>query len=127
MSVIGNESSGRPIHYLDGRTLNNAGTLTLSSTNGAYYSLGFNNGAVLNNTGTFTMNGTSIYQNTGAAGTVNNAGTLIASAGGGFMNGVTFNNTSSVSVQDNGNFEESTLAALAAEPSRERALVAHGI
>ncbi|HEX3108095.1 MAG TPA: LamG-like jellyroll fold domain-containing protein, partial [Thermoanaerobaculia bacterium] len=67
------------VPFLDGRTLNNAGTITFNSTNYMYVQ----NNAILNNSGTIDFPGDSAMYLSGAAGTtmVNDSGTIKKSAG----------------------------------------------
>ena len=83
---------------LDGRTLNNTATMTLSN----FVQLNLQNGAVLNNSGAInvqTTSGSSI-SNAGGGGTFNNSGTLTIQTGDEFkIDGVVFKNSGTVNVQ----------------------------
>lgn len=103
-SLVG---GGPTYKYLDGRTLNSAGMLTLSDSGASstvdYNSLRLSNGAAINNTGTFTLqDGRAIRHDSGLATVFNNAGWFVASNGGGRFDGVPFNNMGTVDVQSAG-------------------------
>ncbi len=85
--------------YLDGRTINNDGTITWMGADIIYVQ----NGAVINNRSLFdAQNNSSFYWNGGAASTFNNTGTFRKSAGAGttyFSSNVIFNNSGTVNTQ----------------------------
>jgi uncharacterized delta-60 repeat protein len=85
--------------YLDGRTINNDGTITWMGADIIYAQ----NGAVINNHSLFdTQNDSGFYWNGGAVSTFNNTGTFRKSAGTGttyFSSNVIFNNSGTVNTQ----------------------------
>jgi hypothetical protein len=97
--------------YLDGRTLNNAGTASLfvgggsGGSNVTYTSLVLRNGAVINNSGTFEVleDRSLLYDGIGAQAVFNNSGTFRKPSGtGGSSIAATFNNSGTVSVLSGG-------------------------
>jgi len=92
--------SGGAAKYMDGRTLNNAGTATWTGSNYIYMS----NGAVVNNlaTGTLNLQGDrSFYFSGGSQPAFNNAGTVSRTINTGTFTfeGVAFSNSGTVSAQ----------------------------
>lgn len=88
-------NAGSNYQYVDGRTINNAGSIAYTNPAASYY-LYFQNGGVLNNSGTFTASGDAQIGSGG--GTFNNSGSFTKTGGAGITDVVVpFHNSGLVS------------------------------